>query len=38
MWIFSTLGFLGLFFSVLLNRTEAGPESHGLDVIKTGAQ
>jgi len=37
MWIFSSLGFLGLFFALLLNRTEARPGSHGLDTIKAGA-
>ncbi|HSR54263.1 MAG TPA: MFS transporter [Acidobacteriota bacterium] len=33
MWIFSLLGFLGLFFALRLNRAEAGPEGHGLDTI-----
>jgi MFS family permease len=37
MWLFSTLGILGLIFAVLLNRTEAGPKSHGLDTIKVGS-
>jgi hypothetical protein len=37
MWIFSTLGILGLFFALLLNRTEAGPDSYGLDTIKVGS-
>jgi len=36
MCIFSLLGLLGLFFALLLNRTEAGAKSHGLDRIKTG--
>jgi MFS family permease len=38
MWIFSTLGILGLLFAILLNRAEAGPRSHGLDTIKTGSR
>ncbi|UCF36533.1 MAG: MFS transporter [Acidobacteriota bacterium] len=33
MWLFSILGFLGLFFAIQLNRVEAGPKSHGLDTI-----
>jgi MFS family permease len=33
MWIFSTLGFLGLLFAFLLLRAEAGPNSHGLETI-----
>jgi len=37
MWLFSTLGVLGLFFAFCLNRVEAGPKSHGLDTIKAGA-
>ncbi|MGW8181855.1 MAG: MFS transporter [bacterium] len=37
MWIFSTLGFLGLFFALLLNRKEARPGSHGLDTIRVGS-
>ncbi len=36
MWIFSVLGFLALFFAVMLRRTEAGPDGHGLDDIKAG--
>ncbi len=31
MWIFSTLGFLGLLFSFLLRRSETGAGSHGLE-------
>ena len=31
MWIFSTLGFLGLLFSWLLRREELGPHGHGLE-------
>jgi MFS family permease len=38
MWIFSVLGFLGLFFSYLLWRTEKGPKAHGLETIKVGAE
>jgi len=32
MWIFSTLGFLGLFFSFMLRKTETGPQGHGLEL------
>jgi MFS family permease len=35
MWIFSTLGFVGLLFAWLLRRNEAGPNAHGLETIKT---
>jgi MFS family permease len=31
MWIFSTLGFLGLLFAFLLSRSESGPNAHGLE-------
>jgi len=31
MWIFSTLGFFGLFFALLLRRSELGAHSHGLE-------
>ena len=34
MWIFSTLGFIGLFFSYLLLKSETGPNAHGLETIK----
>lgn len=34
MWIFSTLGFLGLLFSALLRQREVGPYSHGLETIR----
>jgi MFS family permease len=34
--VFSTLGFLGLFFSIMLRRTETGPEAHGLETITAG--
>jgi MFS family permease len=33
MYIFSTLGFLGLFFSFMLRRSETGPGAHGLETI-----
>lgn len=32
MWIFSSLGFLGLFFAFLLRRQEKGPQGHGLEL------
>ena len=35
MWIFSILGFLGLFFSFMLLRRETGPDAHGLETITT---
>lgn len=35
MWIFSMLGFVGLFFSYMLWRTERGPRAHGLETITT---
>lgn len=31
MWIFSTLGFLGLMFAFLLRKSETGPNAHGLE-------
>ncbi|MFZ1517663.1 MAG: MFS transporter [Ignavibacteriaceae bacterium] len=31
MWIFSTLGFLGLTFAFLLRKSESGPNGHGLE-------
>jgi MFS family permease len=34
MWIFSCLGFFGLFFAWLLWRAENGPHAHGLETIK----
>jgi MFS family permease len=39
MWIFSTLGFLGVLFAFLLRQRETGPQAHGLETIttKTGA-
>jgi MFS family permease len=33
MWMFSVLGFLGLFFAFLLRRAETGPNAHGLETI-----
>jgi predicted MFS family arabinose efflux permease len=35
MWVFSVLGFLGLFFAVWLRRSESGPGGHGLETIRT---
>ena len=35
MWIFSILGFLGLFFAFLLRQRELGPHGHGLETITT---
>jgi MFS family permease len=32
MWIFSTLGFLGLFFSFMSRKTETGPKGYGLEL------
>jgi MFS family permease len=34
MWIFSCLGFFGVFFAWLLWRSERGPHAHGLESIK----
>lgn len=34
MWIFSCLGFFGLFFAFMLRRQEKGPHRHGLETIK----
>jgi hypothetical protein len=31
MWIFSSLGFFGLFFAFMLRRNEIGPHAHGLE-------
>lgn len=31
MWIFSSLGFFGLLFALLLRRNEMGPKGHGLE-------
>ncbi|MGE5347574.1 MAG: hypothetical protein ACM3JH_16610, partial [Acidithiobacillales bacterium] len=35
MWLFSLLGFFGLFFSWRLHRSETGPGGHGLETITT---
>lgn len=35
MWIFSVLGFFGLFFAIMLRRSETGPGAHGLETITT---
>ena len=32
-WIFSVLGFVGLFFAILLRLRETGPNGHGLETI-----
>jgi len=32
MWIFSSLGFFGLFFAFLLRKQETGPQGHGLEL------
>jgi MFS family permease len=34
LYLVSALGFLGLFFSFMLWRTEKGPHAHGLEVVK----
>lgn len=36
MWMFSVLGFVGLFFAIMLRRSEAGPGGHGLETIRAG--
>jgi MFS family permease len=33
MWIFSSLGFLGVLFAFLLRQRETGPHGHGLESI-----
>ncbi len=38
MWIFSTLGFLGLLFSYLLRKSETGPQAHGLETITASSR
>jgi MFS family permease len=35
MWIFSSLGILGVFFGFLLRQRETGPSAHGLETITT---
>jgi predicted MFS family arabinose efflux permease len=37
MWIFSILGFLGMFFAFLLHERETGPRGHGLESITTAS-
>ena len=37
MWIFSTLGFIGLAFAILLRVRETGPRGHGLETITTAS-
>ena len=37
MWIFSTLGFLGVLFAFLLRQRETGPHGHGLETITTAS-
>jgi len=37
MWIFSVLGFLGMFFAFLLHERETGPHGHGLESITTAS-
>jgi MFS family permease len=32
MWIFSSLGFFGLFFAFLLRKQETGPQGYGLEL------
>jgi hypothetical protein len=36
MWAFSILGFLALFFAIMLRRKETGPNAHGLETITAG--
>lgn len=38
MYIFSTLGILGLIFSFLLRRSETGPKGHGLETITASSR
>src|SRR5580658_8810683 len=38
MWIFSILGFLGVFFAFLLRQREMGPSGHGLETITTSTK
>jgi MFS family permease len=37
LYLVSTLGFLGLFFSFMLWKTERGPHAHGLEIVKPKA-
>jgi len=38
MWIFSILGFLALFFAIMLRRQETGPNAHGLETITASSK
>ncbi len=38
MWAFSTLGFLALFFAIMLRREETGPNAHGLETITASSK
>ena len=38
MWAFSILGFLALFFAVMLRREETGPNAHGLETITASSK
>jgi len=38
MWIFSTLGFLGLMFAYLLRKSETSGQSHGLETIRASSK
>ena len=38
MWIFSSLGFVGLFFAYMLRRSETGPDAHGLETITASSK
>jgi MFS family permease len=38
MWAFSILGFVGLFFAIMLRRSETGPGAHGLETIIAGSK
>jgi MFS family permease len=38
MWAFSILGFLALFFAIMLRREETGPNAHGLETITASSK
>jgi len=38
MWMFSILGFLGVFFAFMLRREETGPRAHGLETITASSR
>ena len=38
MWAFSILGFLALFFAIMLRKTETGPDAHGLETITASSK